>query len=115
MALAQSDWIPNILGIAVDSPFIWILALVLGLAIGAAIGTLQGFLVAYGRVPAFIVTLGGFLIWRGLIFQFAKGQTISPLDTTFQMLGGGIVGSRVGALGELLSWVLGIVVCAAIV
>jgi D-xylose transport system permease protein len=115
MAMAQSEWFPNLLGIPLESPVIWILALVLGVALGAAIGTLQGFVVAYGKVPAFIVTLGGFLIWRGLIFQFAKGQTISPLDTTFQMLGGGIVGTRVGALGEILSWILGIVVCAAII
>jgi len=115
MAMAQSDWFPNMLGIPIESPVIIVLALVLGLVVGAAIGTLQGFIVSYGRVPAFIVTLGGFLVWRGLIFQYAKGQTISPLDTTFQMLGGGIVGTRVGALGEILSWILGIAVCAAII
>jgi len=115
MAMAQSDWFPNMLGIPIESPVIIVLALVLGLVVGAAIGTLQGFIVSYGRVPAFIVTLGGFLVWRGLIFQYAKGQTISPLDTTFQMLGGGIVGTRVGALGEILSWILGIAGCAAII
>ena len=65
---------------------------------------LQGFLVAYGGVPAFIVTLGGFLVWRGLIFRFGKqGQTLAPLDETFQLLGGGPKGS----LGEWKSWVLG--------
>src|SRR5919201_761671 len=47
-----------------------------------------------------IVSLGGLLIWRGLIFRYAQGQTIAPLDTTFQMLGGGTVGTRVGALRE---------------
>src|SRR5207247_2406288 len=55
------------------------------------------------------------LIWRGLIFRYAQGQTIAPLDTTFQMLGGGTVGTRVGALGEWPSWALGAVICVAIV
>jgi D-xylose transport system permease protein len=87
----------------------------IGIALGAAIGALQGFVVAYGGVPSFIVTLGGLLIWRGLIFRYAQGQTIAPLDTSFQMLGGGTVGTRVGALGELASWILGLAICFGIV
>jgi D-xylose transport system permease protein len=67
--------------------------------------------VAYGRVPSFIVTLGGLLVWRGLIFRFAQGQTLAPLDATFQLLGGGPKGS----LGELLSWVIGIAACIGII
>ena len=51
MAMVQADWIPNILGSAVDQPFTWLVALAVGLAIGAAIGALQGFLVAYGGDP----------------------------------------------------------------
>jgi D-xylose transport system permease protein len=66
-------------------------------------------------VPSFIVTLGGLLVWRGLIFRYAQGQTIAPLDTTFQMLGGGIVGTRVGALGEWPSWGLGALLCGGII
>src|SRR2546426_830142 len=64
---------------------------------------------------AIMATGMGLLIWRGLIFRYAQGQTIAPLDTTFQMLGGGTVGTRVGALGEWPSWTLGIVMCVAIV
>jgi D-xylose transport system permease protein len=118
MAVFQSDWLPKGLGLGFEQPYTWILALALGLALGAICGGIQGFLVAYGGVPAFIVTLGGLLVWRGLIFRFAQGQTIAPLDTTFQMLGAGTVtagGVRVGALGETLSWVLGIAVCVGII
>jgi D-xylose transport system permease protein len=67
--------------------------------------------VAYGGVPSFIVTLGGFLVWRGLIFQYAQGQTMAPLDATFQLLGGGPNGS----LGEIGSWIIGAIGCAAII
>jgi D-xylose transport system permease protein len=111
MAMIQAVWIPQTLGFGFDQPWIWIVTLVLGIAIGAAIGGLQGFLVAYGGIPSFIVTLGGLLIWRGLIFRFQQGQTIAPLDTTFQLLGGG----PKGALGDTMSWVLGLLMCAGIV
>ena len=115
MAMVQAVWIPQSLGLGLEQPYTWIVALVAGIALGAVVGGLQGFIVAFGGVPSFIVTLGGLLIWRGLIFRYAQGQTIAPLDTTFQMLGGGTVGTRVGALGEWPSWALGVVICVAIV
>jgi D-xylose transport system permease protein len=115
MAMFQATWLPDNLGLGFEQPYTWILTLIIGIALGAAIGGLQGFVVAFGGVPSFIVTLGGLLIWRGLIFRYAQGQTIAPLDTTFQMLGGGTVGTRVGALGEWPSWALGVVICVAIV
>ncbi len=71
----------------------------------------QGFLVGYVKIPAFIVTLGGLLIWRGLIFRFEQGQTLSPLDSTFKLIGGG----PKGALGDWKSWVVGVVACALII
>src|SRR5437867_2067226 len=114
MAMFQAVWIPQSLGLGLEQPFTWVVTLVLGIALGAAVGGIQGFVVAYGGVPSFIVTLGGLLIWRGLIFRYAQGQTIAPLDTTFQMLGGGTVGTRVGALGEWPSWILGVVICLVI-
>jgi len=68
MAMVQSEWLPKGLGLGFEQPYLWIVALVVGIALGAAIGAFQGFIVSYGGVPAFIVTLGGFLVWRGLIF-----------------------------------------------
>ena len=115
MAMTQAVWIPQALGLGFDRPYTWILAVVVGVALGAVIGGLQGFVIAYGGVPSFIVTLGGLLVWRGLIFRYAQGQTIAPLDQNFQMLGGGTVGTRVGALGEWASWILGLVICVGIV
>src|SRR5947208_10361365 len=81
MAMVQSVWIPQRLGF--EQPYTWIVTLAIGLALGALIGGLQGFVVAYGGVPSFIVTLGGLLIWRGLIFRYAQGQTLAPPATTF--------------------------------
>ena len=111
MALVQAEWIPKTLGLGFDQPYTWFIAVLVGLALGAVIGALQGFVVAYIGVPSFIVTLGGLLVWRGLTFQLASGQTIAPMDSVFQLLGGGPKGS----LGEVGSWAIGIVACLGIV
>ncbi len=111
MAMLQAIWIPTTLGLGFNQPYTWIVALLVGMAIGAAVGGLQGFIIAYGKVPAFIVTLGGFLVWRGLIFQYAQGQTIAPMDATYSLLGGGPTGS----LGDTGSWVIAALACVGIV
>src|SRR5438309_2306504 len=83
MAMLQAQWIPNALHLGFNQPYTWLIALAVGILVGAAIGGFQGLIVAYGGVPSFIVTLGGFLIWRGLIFAYAQGQTIGPMDGNF--------------------------------
>ena len=75
MAMVQTQWIPNALHLGFDQPYTWLVALAVGLVLGALIGAFQGIIIAYGGVPSFIVTLGGFLVWRGLIFPYAQGQT----------------------------------------
>ena len=111
MGLLQAEWIPSLLGSGFDPSYLWLVVVVIGVAVGALIGGIQGFLIAYLRIPAFIVTLGGLLIWRGAAFQLASGRTIAPLDSTFQLLGGGPQGS----LGETLSWVVAAIGIVAIV
>lgn len=111
MAMVQAIWIPTTLQLGFGQPYTWLIALAVGLAFGAAVGAFQGLIIAYGGVPSFIVTLGGFLVWRGLIFQYAQGQTIAPMDGTFALLGGGPTGS----LGEWPSWIVGILACVGIV
>jgi len=111
MAVLQWKWIPETFGLGLGRPYTWIVVLLFGIVVGAVIGGVQGFIVAYAGVPAFIVSLGGFLVWRGLIFRLGeKGQTIAPLDKNFQLLGGGAN----GALGEWKSWLLALVACVAI-
>jgi len=110
IALLQQEWIPKAWGFGYDVWWIWIVAVIGGLVLGGLIGLLQGSLVAYVGIPSFVVTLGGLLVWRAVTFMLAQGRTISPLDPTFLLLGGG---SR-GAVGEMVSWAIGIVVSVAI-
>jgi D-xylose transport system permease protein len=110
-ALLMTDWFPRILGIGPDVPFQWLLALAIGIGIGAGVGAIQGFIIAYIGVPSFIVTLGGLLSIRGLIWYQSDGAAVTGLDPTFQLFGGGALGS----VGELITWILGVVGCVAIV
>ncbi|MCB6177826.1 sugar ABC transporter permease [Rhodobacter sp. Har01] len=97
-------------GIGFGHPLIWVITGIAGLAVGTAVGAFHGWLVAYRGIPAFIVTLGGLLVWRGSAFLLARGETISPVDSTFALLGGGPYGS-VGATG---SWIVCGLACAGI-
>jgi D-xylose transport system permease protein len=110
-ALLMTDWMPNILGIGADFPFRWVIALGFGVLLGAAIGALQGFIIAYIGVPSFIVTLGGLLSIRGLVWYLSSGASVSGLDPNFQLIGGGAQGS----IGGTLTWILGLVGCLAII
>ncbi len=108
MGVVQVNILPQYLGLG--HPLIWIVAIICGLLVGTAIGAFHGALIAYGGIPAFIVTLGGLLVWRGAAFLVARGETISPVDPTFSLLGGGPYGS-IGAAG---SWIVGILGCLAV-
>lgn len=108
-ALLMTDILPTILGF--DNPFMWIIALAIGIAIGGLIGGFQGYIIAYIGVPSFIVTLGGLLAFRGVVWVMSKGASVSGLDPTFQLLGGGPEGS----LGGTLSWIFGIALCVALI
>lgn len=110
-ALLMTHWFPDILGLSPDTPFVWALALAIGIAIGAAIGAVQGFIIAYIGVPSFIVTLGGLLTIRGLIWYQSRGASVNGLDPTFLLIGGGAQGS----IGEVLTWGLALVGALAIV
>ena len=109
MAVTQAEILPQIIGF--DSPFIWIIALAVGILVGAAIGALHGYVIAYWGVPAFIVTLGGLLVWRGAAWWVTSGRTVAPMNETFRLLGGGPHGS----VGVLASWIIGLIACVAIV
>jgi D-xylose transport system permease protein len=62
-------------------------AIVAAVVIGAIFGVWQGWWVAYRAVPAFIVTLGGMLIFRGILIGLSNGQTIAPLNDSFKQIG----------------------------
>ncbi len=108
MGAMQTEILPQYFGY--DFSLTWIIVLAVGVLLGALIGALQGFVIAYLGVPAFIVTLGGLLIWRGAAWWVASGKTLAPIDSTFALMGGG---GR-GTIGATASWIFGILACIGI-
>lgn len=84
----------------------WPLSIAAGLALGILVGVWQGWWIAYQRIPAFVVTLAGLLIFRGAAFLVTQGRTIAPLNPVYERLGGGIDGS----IGWFWSWVFAVLV-----
>lgn len=76
----------------------WPVAVLVGLLAGALIGAWQGFWVAYVGIPAFIVTLGGMLLFRGLTLVVLDSKTIGGLPGDFNALAGGWVPPLLGTL-----------------
>lgn len=80
-------------------------AVLLCLLIGALVGAWQGFWIAYVKIPAFIVTLAGMLIFRGLTLVILQGQTIAPFPELFQIISSGFIPGKYSAIivGILIS------------
>ena len=93
----------------------WLPASIACLAAGAVIGAAQGWLVAYPRIPSFIVTLGGMLVFKGLCLALLQGQSIGPFPDTFQGLSSGFLPEVAAGDGlRVTSLVIGIAAAAAL-
>ncbi|MDQ7876461.1 sugar ABC transporter permease [Microbacterium sp. QXD-8] len=75
----------------------WWLSVILSLVIGALVGAWQGFWVAFAGIPAFIVTLAGMLIFRGLALVVLQNQNIGSFPGEYRALGNGFLS---GIFGE---------------
>lgn len=91
-------------------------ALVACLFIGGLIGAAQGYWVAFLKIPSFIVTLAGMLVFRGLTLALLQGQSVGPFPPTFQKISSGFIPDvfSVEAI-HITSLVLGALVSAALV
>ncbi|HEX7055921.1 MAG TPA: sugar ABC transporter permease [Bacilli bacterium] len=78
------------------------------LAFGALIGLFAGWIVAYLAVPAFIVTLGGMLVFRGALNGITGSMTVSPLSPGLRFIGQAYILPSIGLL-------LGVIAVAAVV
>ncbi|MER2133368.1 MAG: multiple monosaccharide ABC transporter permease [Arthrobacter sp.] len=91
----------------------WWAAVILSLVVGAAIGAWQGFWVAFVGIPAFIVTLAGMLVFRGVALILLTGGTISGLPRPFNAIGNGTLPTT--GVPDLLTLGIGVVASAALV
>ena len=87
------------------------LAIAICLIAGILIGVFQGYWIAYLRIPAFIVTLAGMLIWRGLALMVLNGLTVSPFPDKYLNLFDSYIPDIFKGNINIFSIVLGIIVC----
>ncbi len=102
-AIAMKDW-----GLP------WWLAVVLALVVGAVVGAWQGLWIAFVGIPAFIVTLAGMLLFRGLTLVLLTGGTISALPDEFTAIGAGWLPPVFGYLNDLDAFTLGLGAVASV-
>ncbi|PTQ85369.1 putative multiple sugar transport system permease protein [Trichococcus patagoniensis] len=91
------------------------LAVPICIAIGAIIGAWQGYWVAYFGIPAFIVTLAGLLMFRGLTQVVLGGQSLAPFPAIFQKISTGYLPDLTDGSIHLLTMILGVLIAAALV
>jgi putative multiple sugar transport system permease protein len=93
----------------------FITASVICLLTGMVIGAAQGFWVAYYRIPSFIVTLAGMLVFKGFSLGLLQGRSIGPFPKEFQLLASGFIPDLFGGEGlNLFSLFLGAVTAAGL-
>ncbi|MBB4067223.1 multiple monosaccharide ABC transporter permease [Gellertiella hungarica] len=85
-----------------------------GLLCGAVIGAAQGYWIAYWRIPSFIVTLAGMLVFRGLTLWLLGGQNIGPFSKGFQSLSTGFIPDLFAVNRPNLTAVVVVVIAAAL-
>jgi putative multiple sugar transport system permease protein len=81
----------------VDYKVPWVPVVGISLVLGGLIGAAQGYFVAYARIPSFIVTLGGMLIFRGLTGNILLGQFVGPFPPDFQSISSGFIPDALSA------------------
>ncbi len=92
------------------------LTIVICLAVGLIVGAWQGFWISYIRVPAFIVTLAGMLIFKGITMVILNGNTLSPFPESYKFMASGFV-PEIGKVGifNISTIILAIVLIIAVI
>ncbi|QOF70378.1 sugar ABC transporter permease [Aminobacter sp. SR38] len=80
----------------VDFGFNPFLAGLICICVGAVIGGVQGYFIAYMKIPSFIVTLAGMLVFKGLALWLLGGRSVGPFQPEFQMLSAGFIPDPIG-------------------
>ena len=77
-----------------------LLAVAITLIAGGLIGVWQGSWVAYLRVPSFIVTLAGMLLFRGATLFMLGGQPVGPFPESFRAISSGFIPELIGTVSD---------------
>jgi putative multiple sugar transport system permease protein len=100
----------------VDYGWGFVPASIVCLIAGGLIGAAQGYWIAYFKIPSFIVTLAGMLVFKGMALALLQGQSLGPFPQTFQMLSSGFIPELTDATGfRTTSLIVGILAAVVLV
>jgi putative multiple sugar transport system permease protein len=109
--VALTGAVSAILVIKHDYP--WWVGMLAALAVGLAVGAWHGFWVAYVGIPAFIVTLAGMLLFRGLTLQVLDNISLSPFPSEYSKVASGFLNGLLGGAGyDAFTLLIGVVAVA---
>lgn len=112
--VALTGAVSAVLVIKNDMP--WWVGMLAGIAVGALCGLWQGFWVAYVGIPAFIVTLAGMLLFRGLTYEVLNNVSLSPFPGEYGQIAGGFLNGLLGGYGfDTFTLVIGAIAVAGLV
>lgn len=102
LAPLLSGLFPNlsIVGLGILSTVITIIICLLA---GLLIGVYQGYIISYLKVPAFIVTLGGMLAFRGGVLGITRGRTVVPIENSLRWIAQGYLPKNLGMLVAVIA------------
>lgn len=83
-----------------------ILVIIVTVLLGALVGLWQGWWVAYRAVPSFIVTLGGMLVFRGILTGITGSRTVAPLAPDLKIIGQGYIPSAFGMVLGIIAFLI---------
>jgi D-xylose transport system permease protein len=88
-------------------PGTWWISILFVLVLGGLCGAAQGAITAYLGLPSFVVTLAGLMAWRAVAWLVTRGETVTPLDSTYSLFGD-------GSIGVVASWIVGAIIVAVV-
>ncbi|MBM7085127.1 multiple monosaccharide ABC transporter permease [Micromonospora sp. WMMD734] len=93
--------------------FPWWVGILAAVAVGVAVGAWHGFWVAYAGIPAFIVTLAGMLLFRGLTLRVLDNISLSPFPADYQQVAAGFLNGLLGGEGfDAFTLLIGVIAVA---
>lgn len=114
-ACCQAIWLPPILGnlfqgISAGSlgTISTIITIIITMLAGGLIGLIQGIIISYGLVSAFVITLGGQYVWRGVILLVSNSRTVTPIEDSLRLI-------AQGYLTNILGWFIAVLFIILIV
>lgn len=115
VAVVQAKWLPELLlnkmpaaSIETRAMVSTVIAVLIALLVGALVGLFQGSIIAYIGVPAFIVTLGGMMMFRGGVLGVTGSKTVVPIEEPLRLMAQGYLPVKLG-------WLIALVVTGLIV